>query len=227
MHSCSILKESLDEDEFNNSAAGCVRTNHSVFFLWVFNQPCPSQLPVRLFPMFLCPLGESDKDLLTAWYSLCSQTGEKSGCKLSVLQRFPVLPFPYNPQHTHLNVCFLKSHCPHLQSHPSSISAPPLIPPSAPLLSLNSRRMLQDRDQSSWWFTGRPYCFTASLTGPADPDSLQDVSPGWLARSLRICLLDWLIGQLFDIIFTRQSHSEQTLKLDYITPKLWNNLFLS
>lgn len=118
-HSHCVLMESLDEDEFNNNAVGSVHTNHSFFsLLGVFNQPHPSQLPVSLLSMFLCPPRESDKDLPSAWYSLCSQKGEKSGCKIFLLQGFPVFPSSYNPQHTQLNVWLLKSHRPHLHSCP-------------------------------------------------------------------------------------------------------------
>lgn len=74
---------------------------------------------------------------------------------------------PLSPRHRQLNICLLKSHFPPLHSKPP--------------LSLYSRSMPQDGDQSARRFTGRPRCFTASLTAPPDPDSHQDISPAWLA----------------------------------------------
>ena len=150
----------------------------------VGSQQGSSQLPVSLLSMFLCPLGESDKDLPSAWYSLSCQTGEnRSGCKLCLPAGFPCIPCPLQPSaHTQLNVCLLKS------QYPCSKSVPPPSIRSSALSNCNNCSVLQDRDQSMQWFTGRPYCFTASLTEPPDPDAHRDVSPGWLARSPRSCL---------------------------------------
>lgn len=91
-------------------------------------RPCPSQLPVSLLSMFLCPLRRIRQRLALSTISpLLSQTEEKrSGCKTLPLQGFPVFPFPYNPQHTRLNVCLLISHPPQLILYLIS-SLPPLL----------------------------------------------------------------------------------------------------
>lgn len=81
----------------------------------------------------------------------------------------PLSPTPPTPTQT-------AKYLPPQISFPSSSLQTPL--------SLYSRSMPQDGDQSVRRFTGRPQCFTASLTAPPDPDSHQDISPGWLAGQL-------------------------------------------
>lgn len=101
----------------------------------VFSQQGPSQLPVSLLAMFLCPLGESDKDLLSAWYSLSCQTGEKrSGCKLCLPAGFNCILYPL-----HTTKCLppqISIPLSQLWTPPHFTSVPPVLPPSAPLHSL-------------------------------------------------------------------------------------------
>lgn len=112
----------------------CPYKSQLLLFVGVFSRQGPSQLPVSSLAMFLCPLGESDKDLPSARYSLSCQTGEKrSGCKLCLPAGFPCIPYPL-----HTTKCLPPQISIPLSQlwTPSFTSVPPVLPPSAPLLSL-------------------------------------------------------------------------------------------
>lgn len=116
--------------------------------------------------MFLCALGESDKELLSPQHDiLCVVKQDKRGVAGNSL----------SPSRA--------SHLP-LPSPLQSPNTPPLfacICVSSPVLSFNSWNALQDGDQSMQWFYRMA---TDSLTGPPDSSSHRDVSRDWL--------LDWL-----------------------------------
>lgn len=184
-----VLVESLNKDEFNNDAAGGVRTDHSFFSLWV-SLAGLAQLSFLLvyFPGSWVPSENQTKTRSQHDIPSAVKPEKRRGTANSFsLQGFPVLPFPFDPQ-THTT----KRLPPQISLPSSSLtpSTPPLLlyllstlPPLVCSL-LIAEVCCRDRDQSMEWFTGRPYCFTAPLTGLPDPDSHRDVSPGWL--------LDWL-----------------------------------
>lgn len=193
--SLSVLVESLNKDEFNDDAAGGVRTNHSSSWVSLAGRTSLSFLSVY-FPCSRVPSENQTKpcpqhDIPSAVKLEKKGVAANSPCRVSLYSLSPTTA------PTHKTKCLPPQiSLPSSSLLPPSFTSVPLLPPSAPLLSLNSWSMLQDRDQSVRWFTGRPYCFTASLTAPPDPDSRRDASPGWLARSLRSCLPDHLIGWL-------------------------------
>lgn len=121
----------------------------------------------RFAYMFLCALGESDKELLSPQHDiLCAVKQDKRG----------VVGNSLSPSRA--------SHLP-LPSPLQSPNTPPLFAVSPLLCFLLIAGMCCKMDiKACSGFTGWPYCFTGSLTGPPDSSSQWDVSRDWL--------LDWL-----------------------------------